>query len=130
MTPKDPAAVELGRRGGKKGGRARAERLTAAERSEAARRAARARWGPSTSPGGQKMTKSALLGYLRARRDALRDELRDLRRERDTLVPRIGVLEDRVHSFTVVLRVYETGQLATLGSCRPVDSPPADADVP
>jgi hypothetical protein len=43
---KDPAAVELGRRGGLKGGKARAEKLTAEERSEAARKAARARWGP------------------------------------------------------------------------------------
>ena len=42
---KDPAAVELGRRGGKKGGKVRAERMTPEERSEAARRAARARWG-------------------------------------------------------------------------------------
>jgi hypothetical protein len=41
---KDPAAVELGRRGGLKGGKARAKRMTAAERSEAARKAARARW--------------------------------------------------------------------------------------
>lgn len=41
---KDPAAVELGRRGGKKGGKARAERMTPEERSEAARRAAQARW--------------------------------------------------------------------------------------
>jgi len=37
----DQAAVERG----KKGGRARAERMTAEERSEAARRAAQARWG-------------------------------------------------------------------------------------
>ena len=42
---KDPLAVEFGRRGGLKGGRARAARLTADERSEAARRAAAARWG-------------------------------------------------------------------------------------
>jgi len=41
---KDPAAVELGRRGGKKGGKARAERMNAEERSESARRAAQARW--------------------------------------------------------------------------------------
>lgn len=48
---KNPAAVELGRLGGKKGGRARAERLTADERREAAQRAARARWGhPPKSP--------------------------------------------------------------------------------
>lgn len=41
---KNPAAVTLGRLGGKKGGRARAERLTPEERSEIARRAAQARW--------------------------------------------------------------------------------------
>jgi len=44
---KNAAAVELGRRGGQKGGRARAEKLTAEQRSEAARRAARARWHSS-----------------------------------------------------------------------------------
>lgn len=41
---KDPAAVERGRRGGQRGGRARAERMTPEQRSESARRAARARW--------------------------------------------------------------------------------------
>lgn len=41
---KDPAAVSLGRRGGLKGGKARAEKLTAEERSEIAKRAATARW--------------------------------------------------------------------------------------
>ncbi len=41
---KDPAAVALGRRGGLKGGKARAARMTAEERREAARRAAEARW--------------------------------------------------------------------------------------
>jgi hypothetical protein len=41
---KDPAAVALGRRGGLRGGRARAGKMTAEERSEAARRAAQARW--------------------------------------------------------------------------------------
>lgn len=42
---KNPAAVELGRKGGLKGGKARAAKMTAEQRSEAARRAARARWG-------------------------------------------------------------------------------------
>lgn len=42
---KDPAAVALGRKGGKKGGKARAARMTPEERSEAARKAALARWG-------------------------------------------------------------------------------------
>jgi hypothetical protein len=41
---KNPAAVELGRKGGLKGGRARAAKMTPEERSEAARRAAQARW--------------------------------------------------------------------------------------
>jgi hypothetical protein len=42
---KDPLAVKLGHRGGLKGGRARAEKLTAEERSNIARKAAAARWG-------------------------------------------------------------------------------------
>ena len=41
---KDPAAVALGRKGGLKGGKARAESMTAEQRSEAARKAAQARW--------------------------------------------------------------------------------------
>jgi hypothetical protein len=41
---KDPAAVSLGRKGGLKGGFARAEKLTAAKRSEIAKKAAKARW--------------------------------------------------------------------------------------
>ena len=45
---KDPLAVELGRRGGKKGGPARAKKLTPEQRQEIARKAARARWGKAT----------------------------------------------------------------------------------
>lgn len=41
---KDPAAVALGRKGGLKGGRARATMLTADQRSEIAKNAASARW--------------------------------------------------------------------------------------
>lgn len=41
---KDPAAVELGRKGGLKGGKARAKKLTAKERSDIAKKAAEARW--------------------------------------------------------------------------------------
>jgi hypothetical protein len=41
---KNPAAVALGRRGGLKGGKARAANLTPEARSEIARRAAKARW--------------------------------------------------------------------------------------
>lgn len=42
---KDPAAVALGRRGGLKGGKARAEALTPEQRKESAKKAAEARWG-------------------------------------------------------------------------------------
>jgi hypothetical protein len=41
---KNPAAVELGRLGGLKGGKARAESLTAKKRSEIAKKAANKRW--------------------------------------------------------------------------------------
>lgn len=44
---KDPAAVALGRKGGLKGGRARADKLSPERRSEIARRAAAARWASS-----------------------------------------------------------------------------------
>ena len=42
---KNPAAVELGRKGGLKGGKARAESMAPEQRRDAAQRAARARWG-------------------------------------------------------------------------------------
>jgi len=44
MPSKDPERVERGRKGGTKGGKLRAERLTPERRSEIARQAARARW--------------------------------------------------------------------------------------
>ncbi len=42
---KDPAAVALGRKGGQKGGAARARALTPEQRREIAKKAAAARWG-------------------------------------------------------------------------------------
>ena len=39
------AAVELGKRGGRAGGKARAKKLPAAKRAEIARKAAQSRWG-------------------------------------------------------------------------------------
>ena len=41
---KNPAAVALGRKGGLKGGKARAKSLSAAKRAEIAKKAALARW--------------------------------------------------------------------------------------
>jgi hypothetical protein len=42
---RDPAAVALGRKGGLKGGKARAAKLTAEQRKAIAKRAVAARWG-------------------------------------------------------------------------------------
>jgi len=47
---KDPLAVELGRRGGKKGGKARAAKLSKKRRSEIAKKAAQARWRKKPTP--------------------------------------------------------------------------------
>ena len=44
---KDPAAVELGRKGGLKGGKARAAGMTPERRAAIARAAAQKRWGKS-----------------------------------------------------------------------------------
>ena len=46
---KNPAAVALGRLGGLKGGKARAEKLTAKQRSAIAKKAAAARWTKATT---------------------------------------------------------------------------------
>ena len=46
---KNPNAVALGRLGGLKGGKARAEKLTPEQRSEIAKKAASIRWRKSTS---------------------------------------------------------------------------------
>ena len=46
-TKKNAAAVALGRLGGLKGGKARAAKLTAEERSASARKAALSRWSPA-----------------------------------------------------------------------------------
>lgn len=45
---KDPLAVELGRRGGLKGGKARAAQMSKAERTALAKKAAQARWAKPT----------------------------------------------------------------------------------
>ena len=44
VAEKNPAAVALGRLGGKKGGPARAKKLSAEQRKKIAQKAARARW--------------------------------------------------------------------------------------
>jgi hypothetical protein len=46
---KDPAAVALGRKGGLKGGKARAAKLSKKQLSDSARKAAQARWSDRAS---------------------------------------------------------------------------------
>ena len=45
LNGKNPAAVALGKLGGAKGGKARAEKLSPARRKAIAKKAAKARWG-------------------------------------------------------------------------------------
>ena len=58
MPRKNPDAVRLGRRGGLKGGRVRAERLSSEERRESARNAVLARWARHTSKGNSRYPES------------------------------------------------------------------------
>jgi hypothetical protein len=67
---KNPAAVALGRKGGKKGGFARAAKLSPAQRSESARKAVQARWArakhkPSHEAAAIKTSDNALLALLK-----------------------------------------------------------------
>lgn len=64
LARKNPHAVALGRRGGKKGGPARAKKLSAKDRVRIAQQAARARWGkPKRDP---KVT-SRIMSAVRSR---------------------------------------------------------------
>jgi hypothetical protein len=65
---KNSAAVALGRKGGKKGGPARAAKLTPEQRSESARKAVQARWAKarqSNVSGDTDTSDSALLALLK-----------------------------------------------------------------
>jgi hypothetical protein len=63
---KDPAAVALGRKGGKKGGPARAAKLTPAQRSESARKAVHARWAKSKKADNYIVGKESRMGIKRS----------------------------------------------------------------
>ena len=78
---KNPAAVALGRRGGKKGGPARAAKLTPEQRSESARKAVRARWAKVKKAAGHKLVRQSAAGASNASdRSASDDAVRDLLR--------------------------------------------------
>ena len=59
---KDPAAVALGRKGGKKGGYARAASMTPKQRSESARKAVEARWARAAEGSDDKVVKKTQPG--------------------------------------------------------------------
>ncbi len=58
-TRKNAAAVALGRKGGKKGGPARAAKLTPEQRRESARKAVQARWAKAKEPNNYVVRKKA-----------------------------------------------------------------------
>jgi hypothetical protein len=62
---KNPSAVALGRKGGKKGGIARAARLTPEQRSESARKAVQARWAKTREATTVDTSDHALLDLLK-----------------------------------------------------------------
>lgn len=85
---KNPAAVALGRRGGKKGGPARAAKLTPEQRSESARNAVRARWAKVKKAASPKLVRRSSTGAGHsagpgASDDAVRDLLRRIRAAKD-----------------------------------------------
>lgn len=90
MSDLNAAAAELGRRGGLKGGPARARKLTPARRSEIARAAAQARWGvedarfdieeAATEP--DYITQEAFDAGYKAALNVLRQEISDWNYER------------------------------------------------
>ncbi len=64
---KDPAAVAHGRKGGKKGGPARAAKMTPEQRSKSARNAVQARWAKVKQPssGASNLSDRARLALLK-----------------------------------------------------------------
>jgi len=83
---KNPAAVALGRKGGKKGGPARAAKLTPEQRSESARKAVRTRWSKANTPV-LDTSKKALHACLKRIKEAKNeDELRRLTQELQRIV--------------------------------------------
>lgn len=88
---KNPAAVALGRKGGKKGGVARAAKLTAVERSASARKAVQGRWakanGTVPPPSAPDASKKALHLCLKRIKDAKSEsEIRRLTEELQRIV--------------------------------------------
>ena len=83
---KNPAAVALGRKGGKKGGPARAAKLTPEQRSDSARKAVRARWAKANTPVPDTSKKALHLCLKRIKEAKNENELRRLAEELQRIV--------------------------------------------
>ena len=83
---KDPAAVALGRKGGKKGGPARAAKLTPEQRSDSARKAVQARWSKAATPALDTSKKALHLCLKRIKEAKNETELRRLTQELQRIV--------------------------------------------
>lgn len=99
---KDPAAVALGRKGGKKGGPARAASMTPEQRSESARKAVLARWVKSKAK--VKVKKGS--GYIANKGDNLRMK-KFSEFQIDEAMPAIGDTSDNA-ALALLKRIKET----------------------
>ncbi len=119
---RDPAAVELGKRGGLKGGRARAASLTPERRAEIAQQAAAKRWAKKK----RKLALFALVArpgarYLQRMRDAMADsyvealeaERAKISAERLRLSTQLTGLDGQLAGLDTALRVYRASKQPT-----------------
>jgi hypothetical protein len=83
---KDPSAVALGRKGGKKGGPARAANMTPEQRSESARKAVQVRWSKTVTPVLDTSKKALHLCLKRIKEAKTETELRRLTQELQRIV--------------------------------------------
>ncbi len=106
---KDPSAVELGRRGGLKGGKARAAKMTKEERSESARKAAQARWAKHR---GQELEQD--VGRDRDDNSRIRQSGGEMTRVRVGALTAVFVLAIGLTLFLVLLAGRSTGPGAAI----------------
>jgi hypothetical protein len=101
---KDPAAVALGRKGGKKGGPARAAKLTAEQRSESARKAVQARWAKAKKADDYIVGKESRMGIKR---------FSEFRKQIDDAVP-VAVNTSDHAALDILSRIKATKDLAEI----------------
>ncbi|MGD0578761.1 MAG: hypothetical protein ABSC08_07520 [Bryobacteraceae bacterium] len=93
---KNPAAVALGRKGGKRGGPARAAKLTPEQRSASARNAVQVRWARKAKEGNDSMAvQSGNTGSKNAG---------ELRRETSETIPATAVLDTSKKALHLCLK--------------------------